>query len=344
MKKLTKMISFSLALASILGVGVNAMDISSIDKDNLTYDEEQDYTQLMIDYCADGSEEALLKAAELEMQRNIKIEALGLEYEETAFFTLIEDPADIAEAVKIYDETGNIYGVSVYEVTASALNCREEASVDAAKIGSFSNGAVLTFLTLAEDENDEQWYEVTDGNITGWCKAEFLQPTIIETETVSAETASTDASTETASAGTASTDASTGTASAGTASAGTSAGYSDDDLYWLAAAITKEAGSNWLSDEHQLMVGNVILNRVASSAYPNTVYGVLSQVGQYPWVSSGVSITPTNRALANAKKLLEGTRVLPENVVYQSTATQGSGVHTSIYDATLGTTTYFCYR
>jgi len=317
--------------------GANAMDLSSIDKDALTYDEDQNYTQLLFDYCAVGTDKALLKAAKAEMQRNMKIEALELDYEETSFFTLIEEPEDIIRAVAVYEETGNIYGVSLYKVTATALNCREEANLEAAKITAFRNGTVLTFLSVAEDEDGDSWYQVTDGSNTGWCKAEFLQPTTVEeVEAAASATTTSSASTTTTS--------SESTASAASEETVAASDYSSDDLYWLAAVITKEAGCSWLSDEHQLMVGNVVLNRVASSAFANTIYGVLTQPGQYPWASSGASVTPTARAYANAQRLLDGERVLPANVVYQSTATQGSGVYTSIYDATLGTTTYFCYR
>jgi len=329
MNKLGKVFGIGLALTMVMSTGANAMDISSIDQDALTYDEDQNYTQLLFNYCAAGTDKALLKAAEAEMQRNMKIEALELGYEETSFFTLLEEPEDIIQAIAVYEETGNIYGVSLYKVTATALNCREEAGLEAAKVTAFRSGTVLTFLSVAEDADGESWYQVTDGSSTGWCKADFLQPTTIEEVEASVSTAA-------ASSGSAASAASNATAPI--------SDYSNDDLYWLAAAITKEAGCSWLSDEHQLMVGNVVLNRVASSAYPNSIYGVLTQAGQYPWASGGARVTPTDRAYANAQRLLNGERVLPENVVYQSTATQGSGVYTSIYDATLGSTTYFCYR
>ena len=50
--------------------------------------------------------------------------------------------------------------------------------------------------------------------------------------------------------------------------------YTDDDLFYLAAAVCREAGGE--SEEIQLLVANVVINRVNSSIYPDTIYGVLT--------------------------------------------------------------------
>jgi len=332
MKKVRRLICIGLALASTLGVGAYAIDYSVIDAENLVYEESVNYAEIIIESCKDESEVALIKAAEAEIQRNKKIEGLDLDYETTKFFELLKTPEDIINAVATFAETGNVYGVTQYVVNADFLNCREEAGVESKRIGSIKKGSVVTYLTQETDGGEEVWYQVSSGKMTGWCKATFLEK--YNEDEASAKTVSgaksAAASKETAS----STDSVT---------AVEASNYSDDDLFWLAAAITKEAGSNWITDEHQLMVGNVILNRVASSSYPNSIYGVLTQRGQYPWASRGTKVNPTERAYANAQRLLNGERVLPENVVYQSTVEQGSGVYTSVYDATLGNTTYFCY-
>jgi N-acetylmuramoyl-L-alanine amidase len=54
-----------------------------------------------------------------------------------------------------------------------------------------------------------------------------------------------------------------------------------EDLYLLSKIIYAEAGSGWLSDEWKMCVGEVVLNRVASPEFPNTVREVLEQPGQY---------------------------------------------------------------
>lgn len=60
---------------------------------------------------------------------------------------------------------------------------------------------------------------------------------------------------------------------------------SDSDLYLLGAIIQCEADGE--PYEGKLAVGSVVLNRVKSSYYPNTVSGVIYQSGQFSPVASG---------------------------------------------------------
>ena len=54
-----------------------------------------------------------------------------------------------------------------------------------------------------------------------------------------------------------------------------------DDLYLLAKLICAEAGSDWLSDDFRLCVGEVVLNRVESPEFPDSISDVVYQKGQY---------------------------------------------------------------
>ena len=56
--------------------------------------------------------------------------------------------------------------------------------------------------------------------------------------------------------------------------------YTDEELDALALAIYQEAGSDACSDEARLMVGAVVLNRVADDRYPDTIQEVLMQRAQ----------------------------------------------------------------
>ena len=112
--------------------------------------------------------------------------------------------------------------------------------------------------------------------------------------------------------------------------------YTEEELYILAHVICGEAQS--YSDEEQLYVGSVVLNRVNSDRYPDTIQGVVFQKNQYTCTRDGNYYrTPTERNWANAKYLLENGSVLPANVVYQSGGKQGRGVYlkTSRH--------YYCY-
>lgn len=88
-----------------------------------------------------------------------------------------------------------------------------------------------------------------------------------------------------------------------------SAYYRADDLYWLSRIISAEAGGESLLG--QIAVGDVVLNRVASRQYPNTIYGVIfDRVGgvQFSPVAMGtIYRTPTASAVIAAKLCLEGT-------------------------------------
>lgn len=121
--------------------------------------------------------------------------------------------------------------------------------------------------------------------------------------------------------------------------------YSEEDLDLLSRLITAEMGASWVSDEIQLYVGSVVLNRLHSDLYPGeTIYEVIYQDGQYsPTWTGAINNTPDERTIENAKKLLTDGSILPENVVFQANFKQGDGVYCEYYDEVLGTTTYFCY-
>ena len=84
--------------------------------------------------------------------------------------------------------------------------------------------------------------------------------------------------------------------------------YNSTDLYWLSRIISAEAKGEPFAG--QIAVGNVVLNRVRSSQYPNTVKGVIfdTKYGtQFSPVSSGtIYNTPTASAVRAAKICLEG--------------------------------------
>ena len=84
--------------------------------------------------------------------------------------------------------------------------------------------------------------------------------------------------------------------------------YDSTDLYWLSRIISAEAKGEPFAG--QIAVGNVVLNRVRSNQYPNTVKGVIfdTKYGtQFSPVSSGtIYNTPTASAVRAAKICLEG--------------------------------------
>ena len=117
-----------------------------------------------------------------------------------------------------------------------------------------------------------------------------------------------------------------------------------DCLYLLSKVIHSEAGSSWISEYHRRMVGSVVLNRVASPEFPNTMNEVVYQRGQYAGAINGSlnHIIPSEACVRSAFKLIADGSIAPSSVVFQAEFPQGSGVYKTVNDPYLGTT-YFCY-
>lgn len=88
-------------------------------------------------------------------------------------------------------------------------------------------------------------------------------------------------------------------------SAQTNSNYTSSDLYLLAKCIYAEARGE--SYTGQVAVGAVILNRVASSSFPNTISGVIYQKNAFTAVSDGqINLSPDKTAMNAASDALNG--------------------------------------
>ena len=110
----------------------------------------------------------------------------------------------------------------------------------------------------------------------------------------------------------------------------------------LARIIDSSAGSDWLTDEFRMCVGEVVLNRVASPEFPDTIQGVVYQKGQYSVVNTArfASLAPRFECVDAALRLLQGERHMVPGVVYQADYLQGE-LFSVYFDRRLGNT-YFC--
>ena len=110
--------------------------------------------------------------------------------------------------------------------------------------------------------------------------------------------------------------------------------YTDKDLEHLALVIYQEAGGDMYSDETRLMVGTVVMNRVADDRFPDTILDVILQRGQYGrlfWTGpmwparrwEAVEAHAVERAYTIAERILNGERALPADVIFQSEYIQG---------------------
>ncbi len=96
--------------------------------------------------------------------------------------------------------------------------------------------------------------------------------------------------------------------------------YKEDEVYWLSRIISAEAGGEPLRGK--IAVGDVILNRVRSSMYPNTIYGVIfdRRYGtQFSPVSFGtIYNTPTRESVIAAKLCLDGACISKDTLFFMN--------------------------
>lgn len=82
--------------------------------------------------------------------------------------------------------------------------------------------------------------------------------------------------------------------------------YNQDDLFWISRVIQRESGNQPMKGK--MAVGNVVLNRVASPVFPDTVEGVLAQKNQFTTYQSGAlaATDPSESSIIAAKLVLDG--------------------------------------
>lgn len=85
--------------------------------------------------------------------------------------------------------------------------------------------------------------------------------------------------------------------------------YSDQDLIWLSRIVSIETG--WQSFDAKLGVANVVLNRVKTSIFPDTIYDVIFDTNytvQFPtaFYDGFNELVPNTESIVAAKMALEG--------------------------------------
>ncbi|MBO5315387.1 MAG: cell wall hydrolase [Clostridia bacterium] len=90
--------------------------------------------------------------------------------------------------------------------------------------------------------------------------------------------------------------------------------YREDEVFWLARIIHAESRGEPLFGK--IAVGDVVLNRVKSSAYPNTIYGVIFDrkygVQFSPILDGSIYNTPDFNSILAAKICLDGYMISPD--------------------------------
>ena len=115
----------------------------------------------------------------------------------------------------------------------------------------------------------------------------------------------------------------------------TAKAYTEAELEAMALVIYQEAGGDACTDETRIMVGNVVMNRVADSRFPDTIEEVLLQKAQYGRLHWTGLVWPeraenepeaVERAYKCAEMVLSGEKLLPDDVIWQSEHIQGKEI------------------
>lgn len=137
------------------------------------------------------------------------------------------------------------------------------------RTGASKNNDIIKVLDAGEKvtvngKTNDGWYRINVDGVTGYCMAEYL--------TASAPVKSTTAATD-----------KTITSTPSAVNRGTIS-YTNEEFEMMCYVLQNEAGG--CSDESKIAVANVIINRVKSPNFPNTLKGVLTANNQFTAISN----------------------------------------------------------
>ena len=165
---------------------------------------------------------------------------------------------------------------TVAKVETDGLRVRSEADVNASVVKAVGKGDKLVVDTKADEV--EGWVAVKLNSKTYYVSAEYVT---VKLDTGKAITIAEEQAAKKKAAASSSNGQTTTTSTA----PGNSLAASADEETLLAALIQCEAGGCGV--ECMTAVAAVVINRVHSGSYPNTIYGVIYQRGQFGPASSG---------------------------------------------------------
>lgn len=164
------------------------------------------------------------------------------------------------------------YGILRISVTSDGLNVREKPDIDSNKLTVIYKNERYPVIEL----NDE-WIkiEITDDKVMGYVSSEYVNLLVDFNKAISKEEEEELKKIQEEEKAKKETEI----------KYEDEVDYTEEDLKLLACLIHAEAGNQ--SYDGKLAVANVVLNRVKSKKYPNTIKDVIYQPGQFSVASSG---------------------------------------------------------
>lgn len=230
------------------------------------------------------------------------------------------------------ESLANQLGKKVATVQADGLNIREQASETANVVDQAFSGK--DYVCISEDA---EWVGIAlAADKAGYVKAEFVtveyklgsaitleeEQAMIKAEQEAAERAAKEKAEQEAAAAKKAAEKKAAQEKAQTVTKTQTAATQAtvDDLTLMAAVIEMEAGTSY---DGGIAVGNVILNRVNSSSFPNSISGVIYQRGQFPGAHNGklsriLSRGPKSECVAAAQAALNGENIVGGRLYFNS--------------------------
>ena len=116
--------------------------------------------------------------------------------------------------------------------------------------------------------------------------------------------------------------------------------YGSDNVLWLSRIINAESGNQSL--QGKIAVGNVVMNRVRSPLFPNTIYDVIFQKNQFgPAASGSIYKTPNAESVLAAKLVLEGVSVVPTALFFNRAGVACYASRNRPYITTIGSHAFY---
>lgn len=256
---------------------------------------------------------------------------------------------DVAEIVEIGDEwthikSGNVdgyvkneycvYGLDALAyarvnvdtratVTGNGVRVRSEASTEGGVVAAVSKGATL--IVEVDAEPVEGWVAVRFTGKTRYVSADYVETVLATTEAITIaeeqEIARKKAEEEAKRRAAQTTEI--------TVVQNPSYNATTDEILLLAALIQCEAGGE--KYEGQVAVGAVVLNRVRSSRYPNTIAEVIYSPGQFTPAGNGkvdgvLARGPKETCIKAAQEALNGTDYTNGAVSFRQTKSGHAGL------------------
>ena len=256
------------------------------------------------------------------------------------------------EEVQTEDTQDDSWSDKVAANVLTYANIREGADVSSQCIGRLPSGAVATVVG-----NDEGWLQVTSGEVNGYIREDLvvsgdearnLYEAMYGAGDISVEAVTVDAEAEAAAEAAARAvqasaeaeqpeqgQAAEETEADNAQAAAQEVSVSTSDLALMAAIIECEAGGE--SYEGKVGVGAVIMNRIRSGEFPNTLSEVIYQSGQFEptWtgkLSNVLSRGASEACYAAAQDVFAGANTIGDRLFFH--AGGGSGL-------TIGNQTFY---